>query len=209
MSPHTIPILTIALALGACATSTPITVGSDPQPARAAEPAPTLAPVEPAAPHTPAAEDRDRAHQPWEFTLAGSGTNDEHFNAGSAGVNGSIAYYFNEIVEVGVRQNVSYADAGVGAGDIWNFGSFAAVDFNIPLGEFVPFVGGNIGYIYGDSVKDSWAAGPEAGLKIYFKSDVFILLGAQWEFLFDSNNNLNNAFNDGTIYYNIGLGARF
>jgi hypothetical protein len=145
------------LALGACATATPGNVVAPPL--RGTALAPVLSSGEPVAADAAVAraaalQDRDRAHQPWEFTVAGSGASDQHFNAGCAGLNASLGYYFNEVFELSVRQTVNFADAGAGSGDVWNFGSFAAIDF-------------------------------------------------------DSHSTIGNSFDDGTIYYNIGLGARF
>lgn len=157
----------------------------------------------------PRVQETERKHQPWEVTVAGSGANDQDFNAGSAGLNASVGYYFTEIFELVFRQNAAFADAGSGSRDIWNFGSAVALDVHIPLGAVVPFVGVNAGFNYGDTVEESWMAGPEAGVKIYFKSDVFLQVIAQWDFVFDVNNRVGDAFDDGTIFYGLGLGARF
>ena len=39
-----------------------------------------------------------------------------------------------------------------------------AVDYNFDMGRWVPYIGANLGYVYGD-VNDTWIAGPEGGVK--------------------------------------------
>jgi hypothetical protein len=157
----------------------------------------------------PAVQDRSRDHQPWEFTLGGSGVSDKHWNAVNAGVNASAGYYFTDVIELTARQSASWVDTGPGSGDKFAFGTTVAIDFHIPLDIFQPFVGANIGYLYGNGINDTWAAGPEAGVKIYIKSDVFIVVFGEWEVAWHENQTLGQALDDGAWFYSVGLGARF
>jgi hypothetical protein len=162
----------------------------------------------------------DRRHKPWEFTLTGSGTNDEDFDIGNGIFNGSAGYYFNEVLELSVRQGVFFSDdqpvgGSTSTEDVWNFQTRIALDLHFPIGAFVPYVGANVGYIYGDSdgPDDTLAAGPEAGVKIYLKSDAFLQVGAEWEFFEDRGTALEGSFEDsfdqGQIFYFAGFGLRF
>jgi hypothetical protein len=157
----------------------------------------------------PAVQDRDRQHQPWEFTLGGSGVSDKHWNAVDAGVNASAGYYFTDVIELTARQSASWVDTGPGSGDKFAFGTTVAIDFHIPLDVFQPFVGANIGYLYGNGINDTWAAGPEAGVKIYIKSDVFIVVFGEWEVAWHENETFGQALDEGAWFYSVGLGARF
>ena len=44
--------------------------------------------------------------------------------------------------------------------------SAAGLDFLLGRGSMIPYIGGNIGYIYGSGIKDDAFAGPEIGLAI-------------------------------------------
>jgi hypothetical protein len=150
-----------------------------------------------------------RTDNPWEVVVAGVGANDDTFNAGGLNFAASVGYYFTEWFEVSVRQGVSMTDAGRGLPDRWDASSLAAVDFHFPLGTVVPYVGANFGYVYGDTTDETLAAGPEAGIRIYVKPETFLLISAQYEFFFDSQDRIDDAFEDGTLLYGLGFGVRF
>lgn len=167
---------------------------------------------------TPAASAAQNTEQrrarPWEITLGGRGTNDEHYTAGGGQINGSVGYYLTEVVEIAVRQGVSYSDdlpgaAGAETSEVWNFDTRIAIDLHLPMGDFVPYIGGNVGGIYGDSSNDSFAAGPEVGIKWYVKPDAFVHVGAEYEFFFEGDESPDDAFDQGQVFYTAGLGLRF
>ena len=54
------------------------------------------------------------------------------------------------------------------------------------MGRWWPFVGGSLGYIYGDAVSDTWVAGPEAGVRYFVNETTFILGLVEYEFFFDN-----------------------
>ncbi len=220
--------------LAACATS-PAPVRPEPPPAPsllAASPAPTsvVAPaaavptVAPSAATAPAVgegvpeasagspwqaeADRARQKHPWELVLSGAGANDRDFDAGGLQFAGSIGYYFTEVLELSLRQNVSMSDAGSGRPDLWDAASRIALDVHFPMDGFVPYVGVNVGYVYGDTLEESLAAGPEAGFKFYLKPETFLLIGVEYEFFFDTEDRINDAFDEGTVFYNLGFGVR-
>lgn len=151
----------------------------------------------------------DRRTGPWELTLGAAGVSNDKIEAGSAQAAGSLGYYFNEHVELSVRQNTSYGNAGPGSPDVFDNTSRAALDFHLPLGDVVPYVGVNLGYAYGDSIPDSLVGGPEAGAKIYIKNDVFVLLAVEYQAFFDSSDDANTVFDDAQLLYGISLGVRF
>lgn len=176
---------------------------------------PTAAPaagegVPEAAAGSPWQAEADRARQahPWELVLSGAGANDRDFDAGGLQFAGSIGYYFTEVLELSLRQNVSMSDAGSGRPDLWDAASRIALDVHFPMEAFVPYVGVNVGYVYGDTLEESLAAGPEAGFKFYLKPETFLLIGVEYEFFFDTEDRINDAFDEGTFFYNLGFGVR-
>jgi hypothetical protein len=152
--------------------------------------------------------ERRRDH-PWEVTVNGVGVSDDGFDAGSFQLQGAVGYYLSEVVELLVRQSVTMADAGDDVSANWNGASRVAIDLHLPLEAFVPFFGGSFGYIYGETTDDRFAGGPEAGFKLYLQSDAFLQLAVEYLFFFESSDALDDAFDDGTIFYSLGFGLRF
>jgi hypothetical protein len=108
-----------------------------------------------------------------------------------------------------VRQTSSYSDPTGPSSGIWNSSTRGALDLHFPLGSVYPYVGAMAGLTYGDTVRDSLMAGPEAGVKFFLKDDAFLLVGAEWQFFFDKGDSLDSAFDDGQFVYVLSLGLRF
>ncbi|MDB5288962.1 MAG: hypothetical protein JWL69_203 [Phycisphaerales bacterium] len=156
----------------------------------------------------PAVAHAQTARGPFELTLSGSGANGPKFDGFTAAANGSIGFYFNDNFELSGRQSIAYSDI---AGESWDASTRVALDFHLPLGDqgqFVPFVGGNIGYVYGDAVHDTFEAAPEAGIKFYVNATTFIFVSMEYQFFFDRHSTT-KAFSDGQFIYGLGLGFRF
>ena len=139
----------------------------------------------------------------WELILTGSGSNDEDFDNGAFGINAELGYYFTDELEGVIRQGISYSDFGestVAAS------TSLALDYHFDLDRFRPFIGGSIGYLYGEDINESFVAGPEAGVKYYVKDDTFIYLRATYEFLFEDADDADEAFDDGRFVYALGIG---
>jgi outer membrane protein W len=143
----------------------------------------------------------------WELTISGSGSNDNSFEGTAFGVEGSIGYFFNDNLEIALRQNISYTDRGVAKGSSWDGSTDLALDWHFDLGRWQPFVGANFGYVYGDSTSDTWEAGPEAGVKYFLNQTTFIQVMAQYEFFFDSSAS-SDDLSDGVFRYFLGLGIK-
>ena len=151
---------------------------------------------------------------PWELTLGGGAAHGPDLNGFTGNVNTQIGYYFTDNLELALRQSIQYSDVGGAAGDgsAWNGSTRLALDLHFPLGDrrrIVPFVGANIGYVYGESVNDTFAAGPEAGVKVYLDDRTFMFVQAEYQFFFDSDSDASDSFSDGSFVYTIGLGFRF
>lgn len=144
----------------------------------------------------------------WDLTISGSGANDVDFEGTSFGVNASVGYFFNDNLELGVRQQISYTDVGSSNGSSWDGSTDIFLDYHFDLGRWQPFIGGNIGYVYGDSTQDTWEAGPEVGVKYFINQTTYVQLMAQYEFFFDSGDAGSDSFSDGVFRYLLGLGIK-
>jgi hypothetical protein len=145
---------------------------------------------------------------PFELTLSGSGENGNKFNGFDASANVGIGYYLTDNFEVAVRQSVGYSDL---AGVSLDASTDLALDYNIPLGDhgqFVPYFGANIGYVYGKGITDTAEAAPEGGIKFYVNSTTFIYADVEYQFFFRNGHNVDNAFNKGQFIYGLGIGFR-
>jgi hypothetical protein len=147
----------------------------------------------------------------WELTLSGQGSNGPDFDGTQWSVDGQLGYFLTKGIELGLRQTVSYTDIGVtaGGGSAWSGATRVTLDYNFDLGRIVPYVGANIGFVYGDGVHDTWEAGPEGGVKFFVNSTTFIKVGVEYEFFFDSGDDASDAFSDGQFIYGLGIGFRW
>lgn len=145
----------------------------------------------------------------FEFTLSGVGNSNQDVDAGSAAVEAGAAIFIGPVWSIGARQSVGYSDFNNGTAV--NASSRAFTDFQLNLGRFAPFAGANVGYIYGEGVNDTFAAGPEAGVKVYFgeTNDVFLYGRVEYQFYFDKGDAIDDVFEDGQFNYSIGIGMRF
>ena len=140
----------------------------------------------------------------WALTLSGSGSNDQDFDGGSVGVNGSLGYFMSKEFEVGVRQALTWSDQVGGGGSSWSGDTRIFADYHFDMDRWQPYVGAFIGYVYGDAVaEDSWVAGPEVGVKYFVNSTTFIDVNAAYAF------NLEEGLDDGGFFYGLGIGFRW
>jgi hypothetical protein len=135
----------------------------------------------------------------WAMTLSGSGNNDQDWRTGSASINLSLGYFTTKELELGVRQGLIWSDGG----SAWNGDTRVFADYHFDMDRWQPYVGANLGYVYGDSVNDAWIAGPEVGVKYFVNSTTFIDLSAAYEF------NLEEGLDDGAFFYSLGLGFKW
>lgn len=143
----------------------------------------------------------------WEFLLGGSGTSDRDFDNNLVSVDASIGNYLQDWLLVGARQNVGIADSE--SDSSWNGSTVLFADYVFNFDRFRPFVGVTFGGLYGDDVDDTFIAGPQAGVKYYAKDDTFVFGRVNYDFLFESADDADSAFDDGRFVYTIGIGFNF
>ena len=142
----------------------------------------------------------------WEITLNGSGFNDRGFDNGSFGGGVSLGYFLSRNFELGLRQTVNFTDTKAVKGSDTIASSRLAADFHFDLGRLQPFLGANLGAVYGDAIPDTWEAAPEVGAKLYVKPEAFLMLLGEYQFFFKNFKDADNRFNDGQFVYTLGVG---
>lgn len=147
-----------------------------------------------------------------EFSISGTGSSDQSFNSGSFGVTSDLGWYLQDQMVVGLRQSINYASIEGESieDDFWNGSTRGYLNYQFLGDRARPFVGGSLGGIYGDGVKDSAFAGLEVGLKYYVQTETYLLTRVEYQFLFSSTSDATDAFQDDGIWaYTVGLGYNF
>jgi hypothetical protein len=143
-----------------------------------------------------------------EFTLSGTGNSADDLDANTFGASGSLGWFFTDSQEFGIRQSVNVADFE-NADSVWNGSTRAFYDLHLDLSAVQPFVGANLGYIYGDVINESFIGGPEAGLKFFVKDKTFIALQAEYQVFFEDADEAEEQFDNGSLVYSLGIGFNF
>jgi len=142
-----------------------------------------------------------------ELTLGGSGSSDESLDGTVFNIEAGLGYFMTQNFEAVWRQGISYAD--VPHSDNWNASTRLSFDYNFDMGVWHPYLGANIGYLYGDTVKEQFIAGPEGGVKYFVNDTTFITAGLEYQFLFEDSHDADDNFDDGRFVYLLGLGVKF
>jgi hypothetical protein len=141
------------------------------------------------------------------FTLTGSGASDSGFDNNTTSVSFDLGKFYSDSTAFGLRQSVGFADSENDSS--WSGATRVFSDYHFNAGKWQPFVGANIGGIYGDGVDETFFAGPEAGVKYYVKPKTFITVQAEYQVFFDSASEANDNFDDGAWAYSAGIGFNF
>jgi hypothetical protein len=143
-----------------------------------------------------------------EITLSGSGSSNKQMSNSLGGADVSLGYYFAKATELSLRQEVDYTHPqGVSAQ--WDGSTKLALDQDfLTSSRFRPFIGANIGGIYGQRVRDTWAAGLEGGLKFYALRKTFIVVEPEYDWFFRHAHGLigKAKFNEGEWNWRLGVG---
>lgn len=143
-----------------------------------------------------------------EFTLGGSGLADNELNDSAGGVTLSYGAYTTDRLLWSLRQSLNYTNPE-DAGSSWNGATRLAADYHFGTGKLRPLVGANVGYIYGDGVNDTWAAGLEGGLKYYIQDRTFLYGMAEYGWFFDHADQVDDTFDNGRWTWSVGVGFNF
>ncbi|GAB5453245.1 MAG: hypothetical protein Hals2KO_35730 [Halioglobus sp.] len=142
------------------------------------------------------------------FSISGTGASDKNFDGNSFGVSFDVGKYATEHLLWGVRQSINGV-AGEEVNDAWNGSTRLFADYHFGDSDFRPYVGANLGGLYGESTNETFTAGLETGFRYYVKDKTFIGFGAEYQFLFDEGDEIDSSFNDGAFFYTLGVGFNF
>lgn len=141
------------------------------------------------------------------FTLSGSGTSDDSLDSNIINVTFDLGKYMTKETVVGVRQSVGIAD--VPGENAWNGATRIFADYHFDQRAWQPFVGANIGGVYGDNIDETFFAGPELGVKYYMKEETFVTVQAEYQVFFSSTDDVESNYDDGAFVYSAGIGINF
>jgi hypothetical protein len=144
----------------------------------------------------------------WELTLNGSGASDNDFVNNDFALSVSVGYFLTKEFEVLLRQGFSRLDAPAG-GDTWAGSTAVAIDYHFDLGNWQPFIGWQLGFLYGSAVRDTFFTGPEVGVKYFINPSTFVFGMVQYDIFFRSSRDIERRWDDGRFLYSLGLGVQF
>lgn len=145
----------------------------------------------------------------WEFTLGGGGSSNQDMDNSLGGVNFSIGHFLSDTFELSVRQSVNYSNGSGGGGANYDGSTFVAIDQHFCTGRLRPFAGLNVGYLYGDTTNNTFAAGIEGGLKFYVQAKTFLFALANYAWTFERAGDADENFDEGAFLWTVGVGFRF
>ena len=144
-----------------------------------------------------------------EITIAGSGATNTDFDDSFGGLNLSFGKYTSETTLWALRQTINYSNPSDG-GTSWSGSTRLAFDWHLASrGKMRPFLGVNLGGVYGDRVRDTWAAGLEGGAKVYVQHKTFVFGMVEYGWYFRQGNDIDDAFDNGQFTYSVGVGYNF
>lgn len=147
----------------------------------------------------------------WEVSAGGGTANDDQWESGSFGGNlsGNVGYFVTDDLEVVVRNSLIISGAQGDKATAYIGNSRLAVDYHLPLGRFYPFIGVNIGGVYGH-VDAAASGGPEAGVKYWARKNAFLYAMAEYQwFIGGPASKLGSAYDHGMFLTTIGMGVNF
>lgn len=144
----------------------------------------------------------------WEFTLTGSGSSDQDLDNNALGFSISVGKFLTDEWLLSLRQSLTWTDVEGGDSSA-QASTRVAIDYHFDFDQLRPFIGANIGYVYGEDLNDTFAAGVEGGLKWYVKPETFVFGMVEWQYFFDDADDIEDRFDDGQFVYSFGVGFNF
>jgi hypothetical protein len=141
------------------------------------------------------------------LTLSGTGANDDDFRHFIFNVEGKLGYFFADNFQGSFQQGISFVDVP-GSDDDWLFASRVALDYVWGSGQWWPFIGVNLGYLWGDRVRDVLTIGPQVGVHYFVNNTTFVLGQVQYE-IFTRSGGSGETFGDDRWVYTLGIGFRW
>lgn len=141
----------------------------------------------------------------WETTLTGTGQSDDEFESSAFGVTGSLGRYLTKNWLVTFKQGLTLDEQNDLSGDstLVNGRSVLQGAYQFDMAKWQPYVGMNVGYIYGASTDDEAIFGPEVGVKYFVNESTFMFGNIGYEVPFDE------CCNGGFVPYSVGIGFTY
>ncbi|MBI2510664.1 MAG: hypothetical protein HYV96_01680 [Opitutae bacterium] len=143
-----------------------------------------------------------------ELIIGGSGGADRSFDNSFGGATVSYGYFVSDSLSSILRQSINYSNPE-DTGSQWNGATRFAVDQHFLEGPLRPFLGANVGRIYGERVRDSWVAGLEGGMKYYVQPRTFLHATIEYGWLFQHARSIDDRFDNGQWNWSLGVGFNF
>lgn len=83
------------------------------------------------------------------------------------------------------------------------------LDQELSTGAFRPFVGVNVGRLYGEAAREDWAAGVAAGARYFLQPRTFVRASAEYGWMFSHARGFDERFAEGQWTWSMGLGITF
>ncbi|MCP5202426.1 MAG: hypothetical protein H6977_20710 [Gammaproteobacteria bacterium] len=135
------------------------------------------------------------------MTLTGTGQSTNDFDRSNFGLTGSLGYYYTKNWVFSVKQGIQANDSGDHT--LINSRTIFQGAYQWDFAKWQPYVGMNIGAIYGAGLDDEALLGPELGLKYYVNESTFVFGSIAYEVPLD------DCCNDGVVPYSVGIGFNF
>lgn len=137
----------------------------------------------------------------YEATLTGTGQSNTEFDHSNFGVTGSVGYYYTKNWLFSMKQGLAANDNGNNT--LINARTIFQAAYQWDLAKWQPYLGMNVGGVYGAGIHDEGLFGPELGLKYFVNESTFIFANIAYEVPIDQ------CCNDGNIPYSVGVGFDF
>jgi hypothetical protein len=141
------------------------------------------------------------------FTLSGGGTSDNDFDSNTASIQLGLGQFLNDFLAAGVRQDLSVAN--LSDSNDWNASTRLGLDYYPVTGRTAPYVGANVGYVYGDAIRNQFIAGPNVGVRHFINDTTFLTLGVEYQVLFKDSDEAQDTYKDGRFVYELGMGVKW
>lgn len=142
-----------------------------------------------------------------ELTLSGAGSSSTDFDGGNVSATGEYGVYLTPRIEVGIRQSLGWS---TGPSDTsWSGATRVYSDYHFGTAQWRPYLGGNIGGLYGDDTESTWAAGPELGIKYYVQPAAFLFAQFEYQIFFSGASEVSSSIDQGAFFYSFGAGYNF
>lgn len=138
----------------------------------------------------------------WTLTLSGVGGSDNDFDANTFNLAGTLGYLIADNLSLELSQSAGFLDTE--ANGSWQGSTRVGAAYYFDLENWQPYVGANIGYVYGDEIDEQLVAALKGGVAYFVNSTTYIFGEVAYNWYTE------DSFTDeGTFAYAVGIGFTF